>query len=350
MRRPGGDPGGHQVVAADLEPHAAQVGPIQRSTGSAGACSARARASASGGSRRSSRASSEGRCSRSRSSSASRGATRAAREHGVALAGGQAQVRQPEVELLGGARSRAQPARPARGRRRSSTAPSAAEATSSGSAASSGWSARSMPSACSRSTAERTPRLRPAGPSARRAPAARRRCRARRRRRPRGPGRSVSGSMREPEPRLVAQRAQQARGVVEEAARRAAPAALRPSRSPRPPWGSCRWPRSSPDQPDGHRVHREVAPPQVLRQRRRLHLGQRARLRVASRGASWPGRTSSSPARTVAVPKRSCSRDLAAEPLGQRAGARSARRPLRRGRGPPPPAPRRRSRTAPPTR
>ena len=155
---------------------------------------------------------------------AMRGATRAARDAAsrssrLAGAGGE-----PQVELLGRAR---RPARRARSAPRSApvaTAPSAAEATSSGSGSSSGCSARvRCPSSRMRSTA--------AGASVspqqvQQLVAHPRAGHGRRARRSATASRASAlglGVEREPEPRLVAHRPQEPRGVVEEAARRAAP-------------------------------------------------------------------------------------------------------------------------------
>ncbi len=151
------------------------------------------------------------------------------------------------------------------------------------------------------------------------------------------------------EPGRVADGAQEARGVVEEAA------VVEHADEPGLEVGEAaervvQVPEVVPGEPDGERVHGEVAAPEVLRQRRRRRPRQRARRLVGLLPAWWQGGRCPSGVMTSAVPNRSYSRDLAAQPVGHRAGRRASvaldghvdvlRCPRRR----------RRSRTAPPTR
>ena len=154
----------------------------------------------------------------------------------------------------------------------------------------------------------------------------------------------------EPQPGAVAGEPQQAGGVVDEAARRGAPAA-RPARGPRardPPPPA--HPRGSPKR-EGDRVDGEVAAVEVLLDGPRANLRERARGGVALGAAARRCRPCPAGHTTEAVPKRSWRVRTACPPGEARASPadrrRSARRPPRRrrrapaghgrgaGRGPP---------------
>ena len=108
-------------------------------------------------------------------------------------------------------------------------------------------------------------------------------------------------------------------------------------------------PRSAPGgiagEREGDRVDGEVAPAQVLRQRRGLHVGERARVRVRLATGARRCRSVNPSSVTVEVPNRSCTLRSAAERRGN--GAASPSTTKSRSIGAPP---RSRSRTAPPTR
>ena len=300
-------PGREQVVASDLEPDARSA----RRPSAARAPRARpapARAPAPRAARSPSSAwSADGGARAARSAVTSRGATRAAARDRVAVARPSGSSATHRSSSCGSADTSAASAasHPVGADRRPRRAPPTPPAP--GSASSAGCSAV----VDARARAAAPPPRRPRARASRSSSSSRTRApetvasasRDRLAREPLG-----LGVHPEAEARLVAHAAQEPGRVVDEApvVEHAHEAARRGRRSP--PCGSCSWPRSSPFSPTAIALIAKSRRREVLLQRRRLHVAAarpaRRRSRVGWSARSNPGRSP----RTVAVPKRSCSR------------------------------------------